>query len=178
MVSWWLHYPRFTGPCGGCFDCVPHSARTNPSAHGHWCACPIRIAPYPRGGVSWWWRHPCCTQRSRLCPSNSGVQRGGAYNAPLMVSITTSDLWSGCVDSYRNSWLLSLVYMDMGSAETSQFLFQAPLLHVWLYRVMLVYIVIILPQVLVNYLGLGSAEPSLPKMLVCTLLCHNPGDLD
>ena len=51
-------------------------------------------------------------------------------------------------------------------------LFNALLLPVCLYTVVLVDNPVLLPLFLVNFMFLGSAEPSLSEMLLCTLLLY------
>ena len=51
--------------------------------------------------------------------------------------------------------------------------FHALLLRVYLYIVVLVYNPVLLPLFLVNLMFLGSKEPSLSEMLLCTLISYS-----
>ena len=71
----------------------------------------------------------------------------------------------GCFMLFLSSWALQ-------SPANSYSLFHAPLLPVCLYIVVLVYNPVLLPLVLVNFMFLGSAGPSLSEMPLCTLLSY------
>ena len=58
------------------------------------------------------------------------------------------------------------------SPANTNSLFHALLLPLCLYTVVLVYNPILLPLFLVSFMFLGSAEPSLSEMLLCTLLLY------
>ena len=66
---------------------------------------------------------------------------------------------------FVSSWALQ-------SPASRNSLFHALLLPVCLYIVVLVYNPVLLPLFLVNFMFLGSAEPSLSEMLLCTLLLY------
>ena len=74
-------------------------------------------------------------------------------------------LFHVCFLLFLSSWALQ-------SPASRNSLFQALLLPVCLYIVVLVYNPALLPLFLVNILFLGSAEPSLSEMLLCTLLSY------
>ena len=69
-------------------------------------------------------------------------------------------------------FLLFLLSWALHSPTSRSSPFQALLLHVCLYIVVLVYNPSLSPPFLLNVLFLGSAEPSLSKMLLCTLLSY------
>ena len=71
----------------------------------------------------------------------------------------------GCFMLFLSSWALQ-------SPASRNSLFQALLLPVCLYIVVLVYNPVLLPLFLVNFMFLGSAEPGLSEMLLCTLLSY------
>ena len=82
--------------------------------------------------------------------------------------------WSGLfiISIIHVCFLLFLLSWALQSLASRNSLFQALLLPVCLYIVVLVYNPILLPLLLVNFLFLGSAEPSLSEMLLCTLLSY------
>ena len=82
--------------------------------------------------------------------------------------------WSGVfiIIVIHVCFLLFLLSWALQSPTSRNSLFQALLLPVCLYIVVLVYNPLLLPLFLVNFMVLGSAEPSLSKMLLCTLLSY------
>ena len=69
-------------------------------------------------------------------------------------------------------FLLFLLSWALQSTTSKNSLLYALLLYVCMYIVVLVYNPVLLPLFVVNFLVLGSAEPSLSKMLLCTLLSY------
>ena len=82
--------------------------------------------------------------------------------------------WSGVfiISVIHVCFLLFLLSWALQSPTSRNSLFQALLVPVCLYIVVLVYNPLLLPLFLVNFQVLGSAEPSLSKMLLCTLLSY------
>ena len=71
----------------------------------------------------------------------------------------------GCFMLFLWSWAL----LSLASRNS---LFRALLLPVCLYIVVLVYNLVLVPLFLVNFMFLGSAEPTLSDLLLCTLLSY------
>ena len=90
-------------------------------------------------------------------------------------------LWYSLPHSWSGVFIISVIHVcfrlflsrwALQSPTSRNSLFQAPLLPVCLYLVVLVYNPVLLPLFLVNFTFLGFAEPSLSKMLLCTLLSY------
>ena len=82
--------------------------------------------------------------------------------------------WSGVfiISVIHVCFLLSMLSWALQSPTSRNSLFRALLLPFCLSIVVLVYNPLLLPLFLVNFLVLGFAEPSLSKMLLCTLLSY------
>ena len=100
--------------------------------------------------------------------------RGGGGHTLRRLWYPLSHWWSGVfiLMVIHVCFLLFLLSWALQSPTNRNSLFQALLLPVCLYIVVLVYNPLILPLFLVNFMVLGSAEPSLWKILLCTLLSY------
>ena len=96
-----------------------------------------------------------------------GVQR-------VAVLPSSRQWWSGLfiIGVIHGCFMLFLLSWALQSPGSRNSRFQALLLPVWLYIVVLVYNPVLLPLFLVNFMFLGSAEPNLLEMPLCTLLSY------
>ena len=99
--------------------------------------------------------------------------RGGGHTVRLLW-YPLPHWWSGVfiISVIHVCFLLFLWSWALQSPASRHSLFQALLLPVCLYIVVLVYNPLLLPLFLVIFMVLGSAKRSLSKMLLCTLFSY------